>query len=350
MAGLPSTAVYLALGVLAVVENVVPPVPADAAVLLGAFLSQRGVTDPFVVFAVVWMANTAGAIAVYLVARRYGRRLFASPRGRRLLAPESMAVIEREYLRFGIAGIFFARFLPGIRAVVPPFAGIVNLSPARTIIPIALASALWYGGVTILGSVLGAEWERIAGILGNVNRTLGIAALAFTAVWATRAYLAARRRRRERVWAAVTRALGPGAAGDDTGPIDLREAAMLMLELAYADDALTAEERSLVVEHLRSRWGLEQPATAPQPVPEAKAESRLRAYRDRLVNRFGRTRRLALIEGMWQAAFADGAIGVHQDLLMRRAGQLLGLSAEELTEARRRSLASDAVHKGDPAG
>jgi membrane protein DedA with SNARE-associated domain/uncharacterized tellurite resistance protein B-like protein len=338
------------LGLLAVVENIVPPVPADAAVLLGAFLSHRGVTNPLVVFLVVWLANTAGAVAVYLVARRYGRRLFASPRGRKLLAPASMAVNEREYLRFGVAGIFFARFLPGIRAVVPPFAGIVSLSVPRTIVPIALASGIWYGGVTILGSVLGAEWERILAILGRVNRTLGIAALVVAAALGLRMYFVARRRRRERVWDAVTRALGPSVAGEDAGPIDLREAAMLVLELAYADEALTAEERSLVVEHLRSRWGLEPPATAPKPVAQAKTESNLRAYRDRLVNRFGRTRRLKLVEGMWQAAFADGAIGAHQDLLMDRAGQLLGLSSDELSEARRRSLGPAGPGAGGSAG
>ncbi|HET8622990.1 MAG TPA: TerB family tellurite resistance protein [Gemmatimonadales bacterium] len=340
---------YVALAALAVVENIVPPVPADAAVLLGAFLSHRGVTHPFAVFLVVWVANTAGAVGVYLVARRYGRELFASPSGRRLLAPSSMAVIEREYLRFGIAGIFFARFLPGIRAVVPPFAGIVNLSAPRTIIPITLASAVWYGGVTVLGTVLGAEWQRILGILGQVNRTLGIAALALVGGLALRAYLVNRRRRRERVWDAVTRALGPDAHGDDAGPIDPREAAMLVLELAYADDALTGEERSLVAEHLRSRWGLEPPGTAPMPVPEAKAESRLRTYRDRLVNRFGRNRRLALVEGMWQAAFADGTIDAHEDLLMHRAAQLLGLSPEELAEARRRSLGTAVSPTRDPA-
>jgi membrane protein DedA with SNARE-associated domain/uncharacterized tellurite resistance protein B-like protein len=326
------------LALLATVENVVPPVPADAAVLLGAFLSHRGVTDPLAVFLVVWVCNVAGALAVYLVARRYGRQLFASPRGRKLVAPESIAIIEREYLRFGIGGIFLGRFLPGIRAVVPPFAGIVNLSPLRAAIPIALASAVWYGGVTLLGSVLGAQWERIAAILASVNQVLGLLAVIIVVAWAARMYLRGRRRRRERVWAAVTRALGEDAAGDDPGPIDPREAAMLVLELAYSDEALTGEERTLVVEHLRSRWGLEPPARVPAPVPEAKVESRLRAYRERLVGRFGRARRTALVEGMWQAAFADGSIDApQQEMLMRRAGQLLGLDAEELAEARRRS-------------
>jgi membrane protein DedA with SNARE-associated domain/uncharacterized tellurite resistance protein B-like protein len=325
------------LGLLAAIENVVPPVPADAAVLLGAFLSQRGVTAPIAVFLVVWVANVGGAVGVYLLVRRYGRQLFASPRGRRLVAPEAIAVIEREYLRFGLVGIFLARFLPGIRAVVPPFAGIVNLSFGRAVVPIALASGVWYGGVTLLGSVLGAQWERIAAILASVNKILGVVALALGLGWIAYLWVRARRRHRERVWDAVTRALGDDAAEEDAGPIDPREAAMLVLELAYADDALTAEERGLVVEHLRSRWGLEPPARAPDPVPVAKTESRLRTYRERLVGRFGRARRLALVEGMWQAAFADGAIDAPQDLIMQRARQLLGLSVAELAEARRRS-------------
>ena len=127
---LPPAAVYAVLALLAAVENVLPPVPSDAAVALGAFLSNRGLTTPLGVFLVTWVANLAGAAGVYFAARRFGRRLFASPTGRRLLAPRSLAVIEREYLRFGTAGIFISRFLPGIRAVVPPFAGLVGLGPA----------------------------------------------------------------------------------------------------------------------------------------------------------------------------------------------------------------------------
>ena len=43
---LPPAAVYAVLALLAAVENVMPPVPSDAAVALGAFLSHRGVTTP----------------------------------------------------------------------------------------------------------------------------------------------------------------------------------------------------------------------------------------------------------------------------------------------------------------
>jgi membrane protein DedA with SNARE-associated domain/uncharacterized tellurite resistance protein B-like protein len=328
--------VYAFLAAIAAVENIVPPVPADLAVLLGSFLSHQGVTTPVAVFLLVWLANVAGALGVYFAARRYGRRLFGTAAGRRLLTPEALAVIEREYLRFGVVGIFFGRFLPGIRAVVPPFAGIANLSVARAAIPIALASAIWYGGLTILGTALGANWERIKAILSGLNRTLGWIALVVVVAWVAIAWLRHRRRRRERVLVAANRALGDRLPTGEHPAIDPRAAALLVLELAYADEALTPSDRELVQHHLRARWGLDTPARPKAPV---QVQSRLAQYRERLAGRFGREQRLALIESMWQAAFSDGAIGAQEDRLMERAGELLGLSAAEVSEARRRSRA-----------
>ena len=84
--------------------------------------------------------NVAGALAVYLVARRYGRRLFASPRRPPARGTGGDRGDRARVPPLWPCGIFLARFLPGIRAVVPPFAGIVNLSPLRAGIPITLAS------------------------------------------------------------------------------------------------------------------------------------------------------------------------------------------------------------------
>ena len=331
---------YAVLALLAAVENVIPPVPSDAAVALGAFLSIRGLTTPVGVFFVTWLANLAGAAAVYLVARRYGRRLFATSTGRRLLAPRSLAIIEREYLRFGVAGIFISRFLPGIRAVVPPFAGLVGLSAVRTLVPMGVASAIWYGGITILGTVIGTEWDRISRIISGVNRTMGLLTLALIALgilW----YLRRRKQRQqERVWHATQEALDPAApsflAGSDIAEGSARQAAaLLVLELAYSDPALTEADRDLVAAHLRDRWGLD--AQGP-PIPEAEHErqSRFADYAGRLRGRFGQGERLALVERMWTVAFSDGAIGRHEERLMHLAGELLGFGRDDLMEIRAR--------------
>lgn len=340
MSQLPPVAVYAVLALLAAIENVIPPVPSDAAVALGAFLSNRGVTTPFGVFAVTWLANLAGATAVYFVARRYGRKLFATSIGRRLLAPRSLAVIEREYLRFGVAGIFVSRFLPGIRAVVPPFAGLVNLSPLRTLVPTGVASAIWYGGIILLGTVIGAEWGRINQIMLGVNRTLGIITLVLVAIALAWYFIKRRGRRRERVWHATRDALDPGTPsfleGSEIAEGSARQAAaLLVLELAYADTALTETDRDLVVSHLRDRWGL-NPQSPPSPEGEYDRRTRFAEYAGRLRDRFGQGQRLALVERMWTVAFSDGAIGHHEERLMYLAGELLGLRKSDVLDVRAR--------------
>jgi membrane protein DedA with SNARE-associated domain/uncharacterized tellurite resistance protein B-like protein len=321
----------------------VPPVPSDAAVALGAFLSSRGLITPVGVFAVTWLSNLAGAAAVYLVARRYGRGLFATGIGRRLLAPRSLAVIERGYLRFGVAGIFISRFLPGIRAVVPPFAGLVGLSATRTLLPLAVASAIWYGGIIILGTVIGTEWERINGIIAGVNRTLGvIAALVIAAAvfWYVRYR---RRRQQDRIWHATEDALDAAPsflAGSEIAEGSARQAAaLLVLELAYADPALTPAERELVASHLRDRWRFA--GNAPPVLDDEQGrQTRFAEYEGRLRERFNQKERLALVERMWTVAFSDGAIGHHEDRLMHLAGELLGIGKAELIEVRGRLKAS----------
>jgi membrane protein DedA with SNARE-associated domain/uncharacterized tellurite resistance protein B-like protein len=311
-------------------------------VALGAFLSNRGLTIPLLVFLVTWSANLLGAAGVYLASRKFGRRLFASPTGRRLLAPRSLAVIEREYLRFGTAGIFVSRFLPGIRAVVPPFAGLVGLDPLRTFLPMGLASAIWYGGITLLGAFIGAEWGRIMGLIAGVNRTLGLAAGALIVGVVAWRLMVGRRRRRERVWHATKEALDPAApsflAGTEIAEGSARQtAALLVLELAYADPVLTPRDREAVAAHLRATWGVAgvSPPTAP-PVTEEVRRTYFADYARRLRQDVSGTQRVELVERLWTVAFSDGAIGEHENRLMHLAGELLGIGPKELADVRQR--------------
>ena len=139
--------------------------------------------------------------------RRFGRRFFQGRLGRRLITPGTFAAIEREYLRFGVVGIFIFRMLPAFRAVVAPFAGLVALRPAKTLIPIACACAVWYGGLILLGHKLGENWEDIQGLLGKLNTTLWIVALAVLTVIAV---LILRRRHTSRARLATLTPFDPG--------------------------------------------------------------------------------------------------------------------------------------------
>ena len=186
---LPPGPLYGLITALAALENIVPPVPADTAVALGAFLAGRGVMNAWAVFLLTWLANVASAVAVYGLGRRYGRGFFRGRIGRKLLSEAVLAHITAQYRRHGSYGIFLSRLLPVWRAVVPPFAGVAGVPPVRALAPLVLASGLWYGALTFLVATAGANLETVLAGLARVNRGLGVVALGvliFLAVWIVR--------------------------------------------------------------------------------------------------------------------------------------------------------------------
>jgi len=196
VAGLPGLAIYTVLALLSAVENVFPPVPADVAVVLGAFLARQGEVSAPVLGLLCWAANTASAAFMYFQARRHGRRFFERGWPRKLMPPAAIAALERASARHGVYGIFFSRFLPGIRAAVTPFAGIAGMSPARALLPAAAASAIWYAFLVAAGYAVGRNWTRAQALLADVNHGLGMLAALAVAALAARLWWTRRRRPR----------------------------------------------------------------------------------------------------------------------------------------------------------
>lgn len=175
---IPEPLLYLLLGGGAFLENIVPPVPADTFVVVGGLLADRGSVAPWPALGLIFTANVVGALAVWWAGYRYGRRFFRGPVGKRLLRPRQLHRIEGFYRGWGVWAIFFARFLPGLRAVVPAFAGVSHLSLWKVAPPVVVASALWYGALFWAGRFAGRNLQALEGRLEGVNGILlGLAAL-----------------------------------------------------------------------------------------------------------------------------------------------------------------------------
>ena len=144
---------------------------------MGAFLAGRGTLNPWAVFGVTWVGNVASAALVYGMARRHGRAFFGGRLGRRLLPEPVLVQLTQAYERSGAAAIFLSRLLPVWRGIVPPFAGIAGVGAVRTLVPVALASALWYGALIYLTATLGSNLDAVLAALNHVNRVLGALAL-----------------------------------------------------------------------------------------------------------------------------------------------------------------------------
>jgi len=175
--GVPNLLVYLALGAGAAIENVIPAVPADTFVVLGGFLAAVGDLQARWVFLATWLCNVASALVMYRIGRTHGRAFFETGWGRRLLNPHQMERLADYYGRWGPHAVFLTRFLPGVRAVVPVFAGVMHQHPATVAIPLATASALWYGALVWAGTLAGHNLGRVLELLGRVNLWLLGAAL-----------------------------------------------------------------------------------------------------------------------------------------------------------------------------
>jgi uncharacterized tellurite resistance protein B-like protein len=240
--------------------------------------------------------------------------------------------VERGYLRFGLLGLFAARLLPGFRSFTAPFSGLIHLSLPRTLLPIALASGLWYGVLTTIGARLGANWDTVTRILSGLNQTLGLLALLAAAglvAWILRQRRRhVREERRERLEASL--ASYPSIEARVLADPAAAAVAALLIEMSLRDGTLSASELAALEAHLQSRWHL---GSAPPP---AAAESAEAVTRD-LIERMAPAARLGLARRLRELAFSDGAFRRHEAHVMERAAQLLGLGPDELAEARRAS-------------
>ncbi len=168
----PPVLMYAVLGVGAAVENVVPLIPADTFVLLGGFLAARGSASEGVVFLVTWTSNVLSALAVYAAAYFYGESFFKTRLGRYVLDPKQVGIVRRFYRRWGAAAIFYTRFLPGLRAIAPVFAGVIRQRPISVVFPLVLASGIWYGALVWVGAFAGRNVDQLLRMQDRLNWAL----------------------------------------------------------------------------------------------------------------------------------------------------------------------------------
>ncbi|MFN8581866.1 MAG: DedA family protein [Gemmatimonadaceae bacterium] len=190
LAALPPVALLGAMALLAAFENVFPPIPADVLVAFGGFLAARQGGSPWPAFLSVWLGNVAGAVAMYYVGQRFGA---AWTEKKFHLAKSGSADVRLNawYEKYGTLGLFLSRFVPAVRAVLPPVAGALRIPIGRVGLAIAAASGMWYGAITWLAFTAGSNWESLAASIGALGKWTGIGAtavlvLAIAVVWLRR--------------------------------------------------------------------------------------------------------------------------------------------------------------------
>ena len=175
---LPPAALYALLALVAFIEAIFPPIPADVIVALGSFLAAQNDANLYLTIGVIVGGMSVGSSVVYWVARRFGAA-WMHERLRRMGVDSAERRLEALYGRYGLGALFIGRFVPGLRMFVPPAAGMLRVPFWRAISLITVASVIWYGLIAALAFRVGTDWEAFRFSIERLLARVGYTAAAF---------------------------------------------------------------------------------------------------------------------------------------------------------------------------
>jgi membrane protein DedA with SNARE-associated domain len=183
---LPLGSLYVTIAVLSAFENFFPPFPSDAVIAFGAFLADRAHGSAVTVFFLGWFGNVAGACITYALGRRFGSKAFLR-RLEKYAGPDAEKRIKQLHKKYGLGGLFVSRFLPGVRAIVPPFAGAMKFPAFKVLLSVATSSAVWFALITFLAFRAGDNWDVVEQYLVRSGKVAGAIAIGLVllavAIW-----------------------------------------------------------------------------------------------------------------------------------------------------------------------
>ena len=165
---------YAVLFAWVLVEQLGLPIPSVPVLFAaGAQAGSGRMNLPFVL-ALVTLAALAADLVWYCVGRYRGGRVLKLL-CRISLEPEScVRRTEDMYAQHGSSSLLVAKFVPGLRAVAPPLAGIFRMPVAFFILFDGLGALFWATSYAALGYMLSPHLEQVANYALRWSRSLAI--------------------------------------------------------------------------------------------------------------------------------------------------------------------------------
>jgi membrane protein DedA with SNARE-associated domain len=162
---------YIALFSCAYLENILPPVPGDTALVFAAYLVGRTQERIAGIFLAITLGSVAGFMTLYSLGRFVQADFFAA-KNYRFLPAKSFESAGVWFRRWGGWVIFLNRFLSGIRSVISIVSGIYRIPPMRVLFLAVGGCGIWNLLVILAGYWLGANWGMIEQLLRQYSRII----------------------------------------------------------------------------------------------------------------------------------------------------------------------------------
>jgi membrane protein DedA with SNARE-associated domain len=153
---------YLGLLILLIVGGIGLPFPEDTTLILAGFLVGQGVIRPVPAFFVLYIGLLGTDFFLYLMGRRYGRKVVEHKWFRKVISPERFSKLEEKFHKWGGLVVVIGRHVLGLRAQIFLAAGAMRMAPlkfivadgASSIVTLFLMGGIGYAGGSSLEIVM----------------------------------------------------------------------------------------------------------------------------------------------------------------------------------------------------
>lgn len=111
----------------------------------------------------------------------------------------------------------------------------------------------------------------------------------------------------------------------------------VMVEVMHIDGKHEEAEHDTVIRAVERRFGLpvsEVHELVEKAKRETAAANDLHQFTSQIISNYGTEERIGIIRDLWQVAMADGHVDPHEEHLIRRTAELIGVYHREFIEAK----------------
>lgn len=185
---------YAGIFFLITIENLFPPIPSEAILTMGGFLTTCTYMSVPGVILFSTLGSLLGAIILYYLGKILKKeRLICfskSKAGKFLrLNPDDIERSVTQFAKTGNKAVFLCRMVPILRSLISIPAGICEMHQGKFLLYTTLGSLLWNTILITLGKFLGESWYLVSDLVNQYSLITKIILWVGLALFLLRFYL-----------------------------------------------------------------------------------------------------------------------------------------------------------------
>ena len=156
---------YLGIFTAALIETLFPIIPSELIFPLAGYIvySQNLGIENVIMFGFIGsLGSTLGAIIIYFIALKVGRRIVVKFGKYILLSESKLEKSEAWFEKYGKVAVLLGRLAPGIRELISIPAGLSRMNFIEFTLFTFIGSFLWSLSLTMIGYYLGNAWDKFS--------------------------------------------------------------------------------------------------------------------------------------------------------------------------------------------